>query len=109
MVDYVVPANQTSSGITLSSGDTLEDYGSVIGATVSGGIATVEPGGSVTSGVVEGGGLLIVSSGGTISSSTVSSGGTAELYGGAIADQTDTVVAGGTLEAISGFTFTWRA
>src|ERR1700730_5074329 len=77
MTDYVVQ-NTTSTGITLSSGDTMEVQISGIASNttiLSGGLATVFKDGITVSTTISSGGLEIVSSAAQANFTRVSSGG----------------------------------
>ncbi len=90
----------------MSSGglEIVSSGGVASGTTVSsGGALTTLLAGSALATTILSGGLEIVSSGGVASGTTISSGGTLELFGGAAMSGTTTIIAGGMLQAISGY------
>jgi autotransporter passenger strand-loop-strand repeat protein len=103
MTTYVVSSGQTSSGITLNSGDSeiVLSGGTAISTTInSGGLLTVS-GGSASFDTISGGGLLIVSSGGSVSSDTIFNGGLLLVSSGGSASF-DMISGGGLLSVLSG-------
>jgi autotransporter passenger strand-loop-strand repeat protein len=75
MTDFTVPSGITSTGITVSNGDTWIIDGTAVSFTISnGGTEAVSSGGSAVSTTVSSGGYEYVYSGGTANFTTVSSG-----------------------------------
>lgn len=104
MTDYIVSSGQTSSGITLNSGDTETVLsGGTANNTVvsSGGVETILSGGTANNTLVNNGGIENVSSGGTGSFTRIE-GGVVNVYAGGVTyndvvnNGNEVVFAGGT-------------
>jgi autotransporter passenger strand-loop-strand repeat protein len=86
MTAYVVNSGQTSSGLTLNTGDTLGvlSGGTAVDITISSGGSETISGGSTSSDTVLTGGSLTVSSGGAVGPGTVNSGTETVFSGGEV-------------------------
>jgi autotransporter passenger strand-loop-strand repeat protein len=105
MTNYIISSGQTSSGLTLGSGDTLEvlSGGSAIDTTLSaGGSETIY--GSDSGATISSGGTQVVQSGGSTSGTTIDNGGTETVLSGGTAIAT--VISGGLMEIKPGGIFT---